>query len=156
MHEAWIVYKPTKRLGRRVAYSADNKESICISMPLSRTQLYSAGVETTHETAYTGVDPVPWEALPLLLPANREKIMGYEAVVPPSTASQKVFDTSLGLPLFWNERRGAAIWTQLMKDIQATAIFDLTLASGQCAGAAMEAGIQHSCIARCAEHCVGW
>lgn len=161
VHEAWIVYKPTKRLGRRVAYSADNKESICISMPLSRTQLStfprakynSAGEETTHETTYTGVVPVPWGALPLLLPANKEKIMGYAAVVPPSTASQKVFDTSLGLPLFWNERKDAAIWKQLLKDIQAKSIFDLTPGSGQCARAAMEAGIQYSCIARSAEHC---
>ena len=72
---------------------------------------------------------------------------------PPSTASQKVFDTSHGLPLVWSERKGAAIWKQLMKDIQATSIFDLTPGSGQCARAAMEAGIQHSCIARSAEHC---
>ena len=54
---------------------------------------------------------------------------------------------------FWSGRKGAAIWKQLMRDTQATSIFDLTPGSGQCARAAMEAGIQHSCIARSAEHC---
>ena len=83
-HEAWIVFKPTQRLGRRVAYAADNKEIILVSMPLSRTQLSaapreqmnSAGEETTHETSYTGAVPIPWGALPLLTPADKAKIVG--------------------------------------------------------------------------------
>ena len=57
LHEAWIVYTPVQRLGRRTAYAADNREQIAISMPLSRTQLTiqkrdtfnNAGESSTHE-----------------------------------------------------------------------------------------------------------
>ena len=33
VHEAWVVYKPTKRLGRRLAFGADSRETIIVSMP---------------------------------------------------------------------------------------------------------------------------
>jgi hypothetical protein len=39
LHEAWLVYKPTKRLGRRVAFGADNKEMVLVSLPVSRASL---------------------------------------------------------------------------------------------------------------------
>ena len=161
LHEAWIVFKPMSRWGRKVAFAADNKESINISMPLGRTQLAarpradlnSAGEMTTHETTYTGVTAVPWGALPLLSPANKEKVLGYAPALPPPSASKEGFDASFGAPLFWQERKSAAVWKRLLLDLQATAVFDLTPGSGQCAKAAMEAGINYSCMARNAEHC---
>ena len=67
VHEAWVVYKPTKRLGRRVAFGADNREAIIVSMPVPRTRMTAtprsefscAGEESTHETTYTGVPTAP-------------------------------------------------------------------------------------------------
>ena len=67
VHEAWVVYLPTKRLGRRVAYGADTRETIIVSMPLCRTKMTAtpvsefkgAGEESTHETSYTGVPTAP-------------------------------------------------------------------------------------------------
>ena len=160
VHEAWVVFTPTQRLGRKIAYSADNRESINISMPLSRAQLSTqkrdsfntAGEESTHETSYTGVAPIPWGALPLLSPADKAKIVGYAPPAPPSSVSKKVFDSSLGLPLYWTERKSPAIWQQLLKHLNATAVFDITPGSGQCARACMQAGIHYSCVAKNAEH----
>ena len=97
------------------------------------------------------MEATPWGALPVLLPANKEKVLGCAPDVP--AASRGVFDASLGLPLFWNERKGTAIWKRLLADLHAVAVFDLTPGSGMCAKAAMEAGIQYSCLARSAEHC---
>lgn len=64
-----------------------------------------------------------------------------------------MFDPSLGLPLFWNERKSFAVWKELLKDLHATCVFDLTPGSGQCARACMEAGIHYSCLTRDATHC---
>ena len=120
---------------------------------MSRDSFNDAGEESTHETSYTGVDSIPWGALPLLAPADKERMTGQvPAAVPPSSASKKVFDSSLGLPLFWNERKTPAIWKQLLKHLNATSVFDITPGSGQCARACMEAGIQYSCVAKNAEH----
>lgn len=109
-HETWVVYRPTRRFGRRVAFAADNKECVQVPMPMCSTQMAAqpraefngAGEETTHETTYTGIEPIPWAALPNLLPSDKQKIMGY----PPETpaASRGMFDASMGVPLNWNGR----------------------------------------------------
>ena len=156
-HEAWIIYRPTKRLGRRVAYAADDKEMASVSMPLARTQLAvapredfnQAGEESTHETTYTGVDPAPWGTLPLITATEKAKIHGCEALAP----QEDLFDTSLGMPLYWQERKTVKCMKTLLKDVHAKAVFDLTPGSGACGRAAMEMGISYSCLARSAEHC---
>ena len=88
----------------------------------------------------------------MLLPADKAKILGYSPASPPIAASQKVFDASLGHPLFWTERKTPAFWKELLKDLNATSVFDVTPGSGQCARACMQAGIQYSCLAKNAEH----
>ena len=37
--ERWVVYAPTKRMGRKVCFASDNKETCGLSLPLARTQL---------------------------------------------------------------------------------------------------------------------
>ena len=37
--ELWAVYAPTKRMGRKVCFASDNKETCGLSLPLARTQL---------------------------------------------------------------------------------------------------------------------
>ena len=83
-HEAWLIYRPTRRLGRRVAFAADNMEMVLVSMPAPRTQLAAAprqdylqdGEDSTHETTYMGVEPVPWGSLPLIPATGKEKVIG--------------------------------------------------------------------------------
>jgi hypothetical protein len=155
-HEAWIIYKPTRRLGRRVAFAADNKETVLVSMPVARTQLVAAprdsftqaGEESTHETTYTGVDAAPWGSLSLIQASDKEKIVGHVPAAPQGA----VFDTSVGMPLFWQERKSVSCLKALLADVQAKTVFDLTPGSGACGRAAMEMGLVYSCVTRNAEH----
>ncbi len=155
-HEAWIVYRPTRRLGRRVAFAADNKEMVLVSMPLARTQVATtprthynqAGEDSTHETTYTGVEPAPWGSLPLMLASDKEKVVGHAPEVPKSA----VFDTGMGVPLYWQERKTVTCWKALLGDVQAKAVYDLTPGSGACARAAMQLGATYACVTRNAEH----
>ena len=157
-HEVWIVYRPARRLGRRVAYAADNKEVVVVSMPLNRTQIAAAmredqftqaGEESTHETTYTGVDPAPWGTLPLMAVTEKAKVMGAD----PATPQGDIFDTGVGMPLFWQERKTVQCWKTLLRDVNAKAVFDLTPGSGACARAAMSAGLTYACMVGSAEHC---
>ena len=59
----------------------------------------------------------------------------------------------MAFALFRTERKGPAIWMQLLEHLNATSVFDTTLGSGQCARACMQAGISYSCVAKSAEHC---
>ena len=71
----------------------------------------------------------------------------------PSSSSKKVFDASLGHPLYWTERKTPKLWKELLKDLNATSVYDVTPGSGQCARACMQAGIHYSCLAKNHEHC---
>ena len=62
------------------------------------------------------------------------------------------FDCSVGLPLFWQERKTVAFTKQLLQDAMAAAVFDLTPGSGACGRACFELGIPYSCLARSPEH----
>ena len=113
-------------------------------MPLVHTQLSTApheqynqaGEESTHDTTYTGVDLAPWSSLPLISAAEKEKVQGSPALVP----QEDLFDMSLGMPLYWQERKTVHCWKSLLKDFGVKAIFDLTLGSGACGRAAMDMG----------------
>ena len=64
--ELWVVYAPTTRMGRKVSFASDNKETCGLSLPVPRTQLTvrrrqgfnNVGDESTHDSAYTGVPPL--------------------------------------------------------------------------------------------------
>ena len=158
VHEAWVVYKPELRFGRRVAFASNNKETIFISMPIHRTNIgvtprttfNASGEQSTFETTYTGVDSIPWASLPLINRAAKEKLLGHEVESP--AATQEVMNTSVGMPLFWQERKSHFFWQALLKDVHARSVFDCTPGSGQCARAAMELGLNYTCLAKNAEH----
>ena len=129
-----------------------------MSMPLNRTQIAAtmrddqftrAGEESTHETTYTGVDPAPWGTLPLMAVTEKAKVTG----AAPATPQAEIFDTGVGMPLFWQERKSVQCWKTLLRDVNAKAVFDLTPGSGACARAAMSAGLTYACMVGSAEHC---
>ena len=64
-----------------------------------------------------------------------------------------LFDSSVGVPLFWQERKTVKCWKAILKDVQCKAVFDLTPGSGACARAAMEMGVPYAGVTRCQEHC---
>lgn len=154
--EIWLVFAPTERLGRRVSWASDNREVILISTPVARTLLpvteraefACAGEASTHDASYTGVPPAPWKSLPHLLTADKGKILGHA----PEEPRPQLFDTSLGQPLFWAERKGATLWRRLYKDLAVKAVVDCTPGSGSAARAAMQLGLSYVGFARNSEH----
>ena len=59
--------------------------------------------------------------------------------------------SSGGVPLFWQERKPAALWKRIFDDLSARSAVDLTPGGGLAARAAMEMGISYLGLARSAE-----
>ena len=161
-HQAdiFLIYAPTHRLGRRVAWSANNCEVCVASFPCCKTMLAArdrggtfnaSGEVSTHDTTYSAVPPVPWAALPLVSVADKAKIhaVSEESVEQPR---QGVFDAAGGIPLFWQERKPTSFWKKLYGDLQARCVVDLTPGGGLAARAALELGIPYLGFTRTAEH----
>ena len=81
--EIWVAYRSTKRLGRRVAWASDSKEIGWMSLPVPRTSLRvkergedtAEWGESTHDTVYSGVLPVPWDGLPMISAADKARVL---------------------------------------------------------------------------------
>ena len=154
--EVWVVYKPSPRLGRKVTFASDNREVLLVSLAVPRVLLpvkerrefAGAGEASTHDSSYTGVPPLPWGGMPQLTANDKAHITG---CVPP-TPREHLFDTCLGQPLFWAERKSPVFWKQVFLDMSAKCIVDCTPGSGMAARAAMELGIQYVAFARNPEH----
>lgn len=159
--EIFVVFRPSPRLGRRVSWASDNKEVLLISTPVSRTQLpvkdrrepfgAGCGETSTHDATYTGVQTLPWGAMNLAPSQDKARILGHDSETP----RPQLFDTSLGQPLFWAERKPAALFRALFADLSATAVVDVSPGSGTAARAAAEAGISYVGMGRNAYH-VDW
>jgi hypothetical protein len=74
--------------------------------------------------------------MPQLTANDKAHITG---CVPP-TPREHLFDTCLGQPLFWAERKSPVFWKQVFLDMSAKCIVDCTPGSGMAARAAMELG----------------
>ena len=152
--EVWIVYEPTKRLGRRVAWGSDNKEICWMSFPVPRTSLTTKDrggqaaakwAETTHSSFYAGVPPAPWQSLPLISAADKASVLGK----PPTEPATKIFDADRGMPLYWQERKPVDLWADLLSSLDAKLVVDLSPGSGSAGRAAMRLGINY--VAACRE-----
>ena len=166
--ELWVAYKSTKRLGRRVAWASDGKEIGWLSLPVPRTSLTikergedtAEWGESTHDTVYSGVAPVPWDGLPMISAADKARVLGVrvsgstpgqsEVPVPPS----KIFDTDRGMPLYWAERKPVTFWEDILWAIDARQVVDLSPGSGSVGRACLRAGIQYVALCRTDSHAV--
>lgn len=107
-----------------------------------------AGEVSTHDSTYTAVPPMAWAAMPCMTVKSKTAILGAEPPVP----NAKLYDSHHGQPLFWQERKTKALWSQLIRDLDGKAIYDLTPGSGTLARACMELGVQYCGVARSADH----
>ena len=88
--EIWVVYVPTKRMGRKVFLASDNKETCGVSLPLPRTALTvqerdgfnKVGEESTHDSTYTGVPPFGLGSVPEVRARTQEGHSGFRASDP--------------------------------------------------------------------------
>ena len=104
------------------------------------------GEESTHDSTYTGVTPLAWDACQKFLPGPKGQILGFDPPVP----NKKIFDSTMGIPLFWQESKSTYFWGQLLDDLVAGAVFDATAVpgSGQLARACLERGVQYTGLAK--------
>ncbi len=63
-----------------------------------------------------------------------------------------MFDCAMGVPLFWGERKTVKMWAQILEDVDAKAVYDLTPGTGALASACLIAGITYVGVARNADH----
>jgi len=155
--EIWVVYMPSPRMGRKVSLASDTREVLYISLPVPRTSwpvadrdtCNASGETTTHASTYTGVKPLAWAAMPRVFDADKRAILGHAVQKPKS----KFFDTSVGQPLMWNERRTHQLWSRVLKDLKVKLVVDMSPCSGQLARACLDTATYCIVMARNAEHC---
>ena len=92
-----------------------------VSMPLARSSMAAkprshfacAGESSTHETSYTGVEPVQLASLPVESGATKAKLLGLGVATAPAPKLRH-FDTTIGLPICWQERKSIALWKAVL------------------------------------------
>ena len=150
--ELWVVYLPTRRLGRRVAWSSDTREVGWLSLPVPRTSVATkersdeaaAWAATTHSSVYAGVPQVPWDGLPQITRADKERVLGMQPEAPP----EKVCNTECGMPLYWQERKPVLFWEDILQCLDASMVVDLSPGSGSIGRACLRSGVQYIGAAR--------
>ena len=159
MQELWLIYKLRKQpMSRRVAFAGSNKETLFVSLPLPRCQwsvskrddYLGAGEDTTYHPTYTGVEEMAVKGLPFLPRKSKHELLGRSGEATAPTRWKRA-----GVPLFWQERRTARCWQVLMKDLNVSAVVDLTPGSGTFARACLQ--MDKPYIGVCQnEHHKGW
>ena len=86
--------------------------------------------------------------IPRLLRGDKENILGFDPAVP----NTKLFDTALGLPLYWGERKHSDLWARIMTDLDVKYVYDLSPGSGPLARACLDKGIVYAGFARNEAH----
>ena len=61
---------------------------------------------SNNDSTYTGVPPLSLGACQKFQPGPTKAILGVE----PPTPNKKLFDSSMGMPLFWQERKNTEFW----------------------------------------------
>ncbi len=156
LSELWVVYDPTKRLGRRVAWASDSRETAWISLPVPRTaiptkersNLPAKWADSTHASFYSGVPQAPWESLPLISEADKEKVLGDA----PAKPTAKIFDTERGMPLYWAERKPVLFWEDILFCLDGHMVIDLSPGSGSAGRACLRLGMQYVAACRTEAH----
>ena len=67
--------------------------------------------------------------------------------------NSRIYDSTMGLPLFWQERKPKSFWVQLLKDLRAKVVFDATPGYGLLARACLELGFTYTGVAKNQLHC---
>ena len=78
-----------------------------------------------------------WGQLPSITLADKQRIVGASAPVPPS----KVFDTDLGCPLCWQEVKSKDLWCAVLEATNVDLVVGVGAGSGVTARACLALGI---------------
>ncbi|CAE7259467.1 unnamed protein product [Symbiodinium sp. CCMP2592] len=136
-----------------------NKEIIFVKLPAPRVRLAAvddfvskssgAGAKvTTADTNYVNVPFLASAKLPKLAWADKAEILGMKADAAPADRAPDAWadgeGASAGVPLFWQESKGVAVWQALVKNHMVKDVVDLSPGSGALASACLSMGIRYT------------
>ena len=135
--------------------SARNWESVFVELPTPRTtwtvestdEFTGSGEEDTHATTLSGVPPLTWWQQPLISDEDKKKVIG---VTPSSTVQKphyKIFDATVGQPLFWNERMPMPYWSNVLKRFKIKKVINFSPGCGMLERVCLEQSIP--CVSVC-------
>ena len=154
LSEVWIVYADQKRPGRRVAWGSETRETGWISLAIPRTQVVVKSREdgtpaadwapSTHHSAWVGVPPSRWNNLSLISVEDKTVFpQNGSASTPPA----KVWVAEHGVPMFWQEKKPAEFWEDIIVMLDAKMVIDLSPGSGSVGRACLRKSVQY--VAAC-------
>ncbi len=156
--ELCVIYKSSWNgwVKRRHHMQSENIELGAVRMAVARNKttikaratFCGAGEDSTHFTTYTGVSLPPRVSLPRISVDDKLKIFADETAELPSKWAVNV---PAGVPLFWGETKSKEFWKQILGDIGAKTVVDLTPSTAM-AEACVELGIPLSGIVASATH----
>ena len=127
-----------------------------ISLPIAHTQIpakqrdeniaASEWAPSTHESAWVGVPPVQWDNMPTI--TKQDKKMVFPHNVSASTPPEKVFCSDHGVPLFWQEKKPAAQWEDIMVMLDAKLVVEPSPGSGAVGRACLRQSIPYVAAVR--------
>jgi len=153
--EVMIVYSSSWNswIKKKYVFASENIKTGFVAMPISRGKIAvknrAAGVResgsqqgachegSSHWTTMSGVQLPARTSLPRRSPDDKSKIFGEKT----SDIPKKWIDAVVaGVPLFWSESKGVSTWIQLLSDVNADCVVDLTPGSGLLATACLHIG----------------
>ena len=148
--EMFIVYSSSWNSwsNRQCFLSSSNCELGYVCLPVSRQRLVckerpagfnAAGEDTSHFTSMTGVGVTARTRLPRISVDDKAKVFGASGSLP----SKWLKNIPAGCPMYWGETKSVAFWVQLLTELNAKCVVDVTPGSGSLAEAAMILGIQY-------------
>ena len=128
--------------------SSSNCELGYVHLPVSRNKITckdrpegfnAAGEQNSHFTSMTGISMTPRTKLPRISVEEKQKIFGKSGSLP----DKWLKNIPAGCPLFWGETKSVSFWVQILTEMGAKCVVDLTPGSGALAEAAMTLGVQY-------------
>ena len=144
--DMWTTFTPGSTKGRRVLLGADNREVLFVELPTARStwvveavhEFQRSGEQDTYCHTMSGVAPLTWWQMPLIADEDKKKVLGHDVQRPP----QKVYDASMGQPLFWNERKSITLWKTLLKRFKIKKVINFSPGCGMLERACLDVGVE--------------
>ena len=148
--EMFIVYRSSwNSWSQRHSFlSSSNCELGYVCLPVSRQRMLckerptgfnAAGENSSHYTSMTGVEISPRTRLPRVGVEDKAKIFGASGSLPAKWTKH----IPAGCPMYWGETKSVALWVQILTEMCAKCVVDVTPGSGALAEACMILGIQY-------------
>ena len=133
---------------RRVAFGANNIETVLVFPPWARNAMKSKprtkfnlpGETSTHDVTYSGIPFRSRKSIPRISVNDKEAIVEQNS---PAGVPDSLLHAFPHPPLFWQEAKPIQLYEQMLADYDVRSIFDVSPGSGALAEAAMALGITY-------------